>query len=164
MKANWTCALNIMTLQKYMSTEVILKYSTADHEVLQIRRSHCCHAIGAAILVSVTLITFVNPLSLVVIKFYWMMTIAPLLDFIDRPTDSEPASVVALRTLEKAIVNFCLRNNTITQDKYSVDINVTNNNLLFHFRYSIKFIDILKIKLRVSYLPHDTFRYLTDGE
>lgn len=68
-----------------MSTEVMLKYScTADHEVLQIRHSHCCHAIGAAILVSLTLIAFVNPLSLVAIKFYRMMNIAPLLDFIDR--------------------------------------------------------------------------------
>lgn len=68
-----------------MSTEVMLKYScTADHEVPQIRHSHCCHAIGATILVSLTLIAFVNPLSLVAIKFYRMMNIAPLLDFIDR--------------------------------------------------------------------------------
>lgn len=79
----------------------MLKYSlTADHQVLQIRRSHCCHAIGAAILVSVTLIAFVNPLSLVAIKFYWMMTVALLLDFIDRTSANKTPLLTWLQTLD----------------------------------------------------------------
>lgn len=101
-----------------MSTEVMLKYScTADHEVLQIRRSHCCHAIGAAILVSVTLIAFVNPLSLVAIKFYRMMTIAPLLDFIDRLTADKTSLLSRLQKVEKDCVDIFFLKNTISQDK-----------------------------------------------